>query len=432
MTYQECINYLYAQLPMFQREGAAALKKDLTNIKWLCEALGDPQNSFKVIHVAGTNGKGSVSHMLASVLQSTGLKVGLYTSPHYIDFRERIKINGVYIPEAEVISFVEVIAPLIQKIRPSFFEITVAMAFHHFREQGVDWAVIETGLGGRLDSTNIVNPQLCVITNISYDHQQFLGDTLVQIAGEKAGIIKEGVPVVIGRYQPSIHHVFTDKATQLGAPLFMATDIVKKEEVIVNEDGISMKVKLPYRNKPLEIQIDLKGEFQVENGQTTLAAIQILRELGVKIGLDGLWQGLRNVRTIVGLRGRWETLKESPKVIADSGHNEDGIRRNMKELERQDFQQLRMILGMAKDKDLEKMLSLLPRDAIYYWCAANMPRALSADELSRMAAQVGLRGDFYDSVESAVRQALADANAKDLLYVGGSTFVVAEALDLSL
>lgn len=432
MTYQECIEYLYAQLPMFQREGASALKKDLTNIRLLCEALGDPQNRFKVIHVAGTNGKGSVSHMFASVLQSTGLKVGLYTSPHYVDFRERIKINGVYIPEAEVISFVQVIAPLIQTIRPSFFEITVAMAFHHFREQEVDWAVIETGLGGRLDSTNIVNPQLCVITNISFDHQQFLGDTLAEIAGEKAGIIKERVPVVIGRYQPSIHYVFTDKARELEAPLFRAMDIVKVEEVLTTGDGIEMKVKLPPHAKSIEIQIGLWGDFQIENGQTVLAGIQILRDMGVHVGPDELQNGLKHVRKQAGIRGRWEILKQSPRVIADSGHNEDGIRRNMIELKRHEVKELRMVFGMAKDKDVKKMLSLLPPDATYYWCAANMPRALSADVLSSMAAEFGLRGEFYDSVESAIRQALSEADPADLIYVGGSTFIVAEALDLSL
>lgn len=432
MTYQECIEYLYAQLPMFQREGASALKKDLTNIERLCQALGNPQDSFKIIHVAGTNGKGSVSHMLSSVLQSTGLKVGLYTSPHYVDFRERIKINGVYITEEEVVSFVQVIAPLIQKVRPSFFEITVAMAFHHFREQKVDWAVIETGLGGRLDSTNIVNPQLCVITNISFDHQQFLGGTLAEIAGEKAGIIKERVPVVIGRYQPSIHHVFTEKALELGAPLFRAIDIVNKEEVITNEDGITMRVKVPYSENSIEIQIGLWGDFQIENGQTVLAGVQILRDVGVDISNTEVQCGMKDVRKLAGIRGRWEMLKESPRVIADSGHNEDGIRRNMMELKRYKVQELRMVFGMAKDKDVEKMLSLLPRDAIYYWCAADMPRALSADELSVMAAQMGLKGDYYDSVESAIRQALSAADPADLIYVGGSTFIVAEALDLSL
>ena len=432
MTYQECIEYLYAQLPMFQREGASALKKDLTNIRWLCEALSNPQDSFKIIHVAGTNGKGSVSHMLSSILQSAGLNVGLYTSPHYVDFRERIKINGDLIPEDEVVSFVEVITPLIQQIKPSFFEITVAMAFHHFREQKVDWAVIETGLGGRLDSTNIVNPRLCVITNISFDHQQFLGDTLAEIAGEKAGIMKEHVPVVIGRYQPSIHHVFSDKALKVGAPIFRATDVVKKEEVIVTEDGITMKVQLPDSDKPFEIQIGLRGDFQIENGLTVLAAVQILRDLGVSIRLDDLRRGLRDVKALAGMRGRWEVLKKSPRVIADSGHNEDGVRRNMKELEQYDVQQLRMIIGMAKDKDVGKILSLLPGHAIYYWCAADMPRALSAAELSGMAARIGLKGDVYDSVESAIRQALKEADDSDLIYIGGSTFIVAEALDLSL
>lgn len=432
MTYEECIEYLYAQLPMFQREGASALKKDLSNIKRLCEELGRPQDSFKIIHVAGTNGKGSVSHMLSSILQAADLKVGLYTSPHYVDFRERIKINGLYIGEAEVVSFVEVVTPFIQEIKPSFFEITVAMAFHHFREQGVDWAVIETGLGGRLDSTNVVSPQLCVITNISYDHQQFLGDTLEDIAGEKAGIIKEGVPVVIGRYQSSIHHVFTDRAAQLSAPLYRATDVVKIEEVIAAGDGFAMKVHLPHLKKRFEVQIGLRGDFQIENGLTVLAAIQVLRDLGLNISLDDIRRGLGYVKELAGMRGRWEILKKSPRVIADSGHNEDGIRRNMKELEHYEIQELRMVIGMVRDKDVEKILSLLPKHATYYWCAADIPRALSAAELSGIAATMGLRGDFYNSVEVAIRQALKEADDSDLIYIGGSTFIVAEALDLAL
>ena len=405
MTYEECLDYLYSQLPIYQREGKAAYKADLSNTIKLLKRLGNPEKGFKSVHIAGTNGKGSVSHMLASVMQESGLKTGLYTSPHLKDFRERIKVNGKDISEAYVLEFVETFKSLVEDIKPSFFEWTVALAFDYFKREEVDLAVIETGLGGRLDSTNVLEPELSIITNIGLDHTQFLGTTREEIAREKAGIIKEGIPVVLGEYLDETKAVFTVKAKSLNAQLILAQDAQIKS-----------------------FKSDLTGPYQAKNQQTVLHGIDQLRQLGYMISDEDVEEGLLNVKRNTGLRGRWEWLGTSPDILVDMAHNKEGVEILVEELEKLSKGQLHMVWGMVNDKDVKSILALLPRNAYYYFCRPNIPRGMDATELSQLAAEAGLKGSTYESVNHALEAAKKQAKTKDLIFTGGSTFVVAEVL----
>ena len=400
MDYRETLNYLFRQLPMYQRIGQAAYKADLNNTIELCEVLGNPQEHFKSIHIAGTNGKGSVAHMLASVLRETGLKVGLYTSPHYKDFRERIRIDGEMISEEDVCAFVDTYKMDFERIEPSFFEMTVGLAFAHFNKEKVDLAILETGMGGRLDSTNVVTPILSVITNIGLDHTQFLGDTLVKIAEEKAGIIKNGVPVLIGERQGQIEETFKTIASELGAPLFFA------------------------EAAPLGIH----SGYQIKNEKTAISAVELLRDRGYSISDKDLKTGLQYFAANTGFVGRWQLLSTNPTTICDAGHNEDGMREVLKLLEGGSHEQLHFVLGTVNDKDIGNILQMLPKDATYYFCRADIPRALDEKELKEKASVFGLQGDSYESVDEALKFAQMKADVNDLVFVGGSSFVVAEVV----
>ncbi len=434
-SYQETLDYLYSRLPMFTRIGAAALKADLTNTLQLCKLLDNPQNKFKSIHVAGTNGKGSTSHMLAAILQTAGYKTGLYTSPHLKDFRERIRINGRMISKNEVVDFVNLQRKNIEEIDPSFFEVTVAMAFQYFVKQNVDIAVIEVGLGGRLDSTNVITPLVSVITNIGFDHVSILGNTLQQIAFEKAGIIKPGVPVIIGEKHPETSDTFKNKAHDTASELIYACDewSLKRSD---KQDAISELLGLEVRNllhessglRPQHVELDLTGSYQLKNLATVLSTVIKLKKTGFTISDDHVKGALKQVKKLTGLMGRWQILKHKPLVICDTGHNEDGIREVLKNIELQSFYKLHMVIGMVKDKDVSKVLSMLPRDAVYYFCHADIPRAKPADELRQDALSFGLRGDSFESVAAALQEAEKNALENDLIFVGGSTFVVAEII----
>lgn len=426
-SYQETLDYLYSQLPMFQRMGAAAFKKDLTNIRKLCAALGNPQEQFKSIHVAGTNGKGSVAYMLSAIMQAHGYKTGLYVSPHYKDFRERIRINGTYVSRQFVIDFTNKIKPVAEEIRPSFFEMTVAMAFAYFAERRVDVAVVEVGMGGRLDSTNILNPELCVITNIGFDHMQFLGDTLPEIAGEKAGIIKTNIPVVIGETHPETKPVFLQKAAEAQAPVTFADQHWRAE--ITNTDLLETTFDI-FQNEELRyanLRVNVYGDYQTKNVQTVLQAVELLRE---SFGLtDGnMRYALEHLRVLTRYIGRWQLLGERPTVLCDSAHNEDGLRLAMQQLQKIAYHNLHIVFGVVQDKDISKMLSLLPQEARYYFAKADVPRGLDAQQLREKAQASGLKGRAYVSVKNALRAAKRRAAADDLIFVGGSVFVVAEVV----
>lgn len=405
MSYPETLDYLFGQLPMYQRVGNAAYKANLDNTYRLSELLHHPEKKIKCVHIAGTNGKGSTSHMLASILQEAGYKVGLYTSPHLKDFRERIKINGEMISENEVIDFVKEYKHEFEKIQLSFFEWTVGLAFYYFANQKVDIAIVETGLGGRLDSTNIVTPEVAVITNISMDHTQFLGDTLAKIAAEKAGIIKSTIPVIIGETQPEIKHVFIEKAKQLNAPIQFADE-----------------------HHTQEYESDLKGAYQQKNKKTVVATIQTLQQLGWEIAANHIKNGLLNVVNNTGLKGRWQVLNNQPLTVCDTGHNEAGIKLILAQLAEQDYEKLHVVLGVVNDKDITNILQLLPNNAIYYFCQANIPRALDVHTLAEKATAVGLSGTTFSSVEAAYKAAQKNATAQDMIFIGGSTFVVAEVV----
>lgn len=424
MTYSETLTYLYQNLPMFQRIGSGAYKSDLTNTLALCEALGNPQNKFKSIHIAGTNGKGSSSHMLASVLQVAGYKTGLYTSPHLKEFTERIRINGQEIDKAFVVDFVMRIKPLIEEIQPSFFEITVVMAFDYFAHQQVDVAVIEVGLGGRLDSTNVITPVLSLITNISWDHMDLLGDTLDKIAAEKAGIIKPEIPVVISERQAEIENVFIQKANENHSSITFATDQYK---VTRETDGL---YAIEQNNHHRLLKLDLMGRYQIKNMAGVLASIEELRKIGFTITDQHIEDGLKEVMSRTGLRGRWQTIGEKPLIICDTGHNEGGIREIVQQIAETKYHQLHMVLGMVGDKDISKVLDLLPQDAIYYFCAASIPRALPAVELRLKAEGFGLIGKAFNNVNDAIQSAKKNSSPDDFIFVGGSTFVVAEVENL--
>ena len=416
---------------MFQRVGAAAMKKDLTNIKLICSQLGNPQNKFPAIHIAGTNGKGSTAHLLTSVFQSAGYKTGLYTSPHYVDFRERIKINGNYVPEDFVVDFVEQNSSVLNLIKPSFFEITVAMAFDYFAKEKVDIAIIETGLGGRLDSTNILNPLLSVITNISLDHQQFLGDTIELIAVEKAGIIKEKVPVIIGEEKPESQKVFEKVASSKDAEIFYADRHYQAELISQNVTHDVYNIKLNNEWCFSNLEVNLHGAFQAKNLQTVLQAIEVFNDLKKfpELKREHIRDGFKNLIELTNFKGRWQSLGENPKIICDSAHNEAGLKIAMRELRKLPKEKLHFVLGVLNDKSIDKILSFLPKDAKYYFAKADIPRGLDALILKEKAAEFSLKGEVYNSVKEAFENAKKAASKNDLIYVGGSTFVVAEVIN---
>lgn len=426
MNYAETIDYLYTRLPMFSRIGAPALKPGLDNITRLCKSLGDPHKKFKSIHIAGTNGKGSVSHMLAAILQTAGYKTGLHTSPHLYDFRERLKVNGEPAPEDFVTSFVENIKPLIEEMVPSFFEISIAMTFEYFAQQKVGVAIVETGLGGRLDSTNILQPELSIITNIGLDHMQLLGNSPGEIAAEKAGIIKKNIPVVIGEAEPGIAAIFEKIAKEKDAPITYATD---QFSIVDYHNRIhSMDVEVAKKNymDHFKYEIDLPGIYQLKNLLTVLQATSVLNQMDWKLDNEYVRKALANVRKLTGLHGRWEVIHEKPLVILDVAHNEDGIRMVLQQLELIAPTCVHIILGMVKDKAITKILSLLPSGAQYYFTQAHVPRALATEQLQKQAATFHLKGDTYDDVNDALKTALNHAGESDLILVCGSIFLVAE------
>lgn len=426
MSYEQTIDYLFTRLPMFSRLGAAAYKDDLTNIICLCEFLGNPHQRFKSIHIAGTNGKGSTSHMLASVLQTAGYTTGLHTSPHLKDFRERIKINGQMVPKEFVVDFTEKIKPVIEEIDPSFFEISVAMAFEYFAQEGVDIAVIETGLGGRLDSTNILTPELSVITNIGWDHMNLLGDTLQKIAGEKAGIIKQGIPIVVGEVTEETAPVFEAAARQKNAPLTIASQKRQATDWKWEKHELVVQVAEKHRTDRLLYHLDLAGLYQIKNLLTALEACAVLQEKGWEIEETAIQSALRQVKRLTGLHGRWELIHQHPPVILDVAHNEGGMQQVVEQLELADYHELHIVLGMVKDKAIDKVLALLPSSAQYYFTQAGIPRALDAKELQQQAAAAGLKGKTYPDVNTALKEAMAKAKENDLVLVCGSVFLVAE------
>ena len=406
MNYQETLNWMFNQLPMYQQQGASAYKEDLTNSILLSDYLGNPENDLKFIHVAGTNGKGSTSHLLASVLQEAGYKVGLYTSPHLRDFRERIKINGIEISEEFVCEFIEKHIDFFKANELSFFEMTVGLAFEYFKKQKVDIAIIEVGLGGRLDSTNIITPLISVITNIGKDHVQFLGNTLEAIANEKAGIIKNNIPVVIGEYTLETKPVFLAKATTTHSEIFFASDTISND-----------------------YPSDLKGDYQISNKKTAIQTLRILNSIpGFKISENDIKYGFLNVGKNTGLQGRWQQLNSAPKTICDTAHNKHGLEIVLNQLKKEEFDTLHFVFGVVNDKDLNEILPLFPKNAIYYFCKPNMPRGLDAKILEQKSVEFGLIGKVYNSVSEAYESAKKNATATDFIYIGGSTFVVAEIL----
>ena len=423
MNYPEAIEYLYNRLPVFHQIGAAAYKPGLENSIRLMEQLHNPQNEYRIIHVAGTNGKGSVSHFLSAILQSAGYKTGLYTSPHLVDFGERIRVNGKKIQPEYVADFVEKNEKMLDKIQPSFFEATMAMAFRYFADCAVDVAVIEVGLGGRLDSTNIVSPALSVITNISFDHTEFLGNTLAQIAAEKAGIIKPETPVVIGEVVPETRPVFIQKAQEQNSPLTFAEENISVKFIEYSADKMIVETR-----DDEKLIVGLCGEYQLKNIATVLTAVEELQKLGFAIYREDVKNGLENVIPLTNLQGRWQLVRHKPTVVLDTGHNKGGIEYIVHQLRSQNYEKLRIVIGMVKDKDISGVLSLLPRDAVYYFTNAATERALPALKLKEKAERLGLNGKAYSAVEQAVKSALKEAGENDFVFVGGSNFVVGEAL----
>ncbi len=430
MDYRETLNWLFSQLPMYQRVGGAAYKADLQKTIDLLNALGNPQEHFKAIHIAGTNGKGSVAHMVASVLQEAGHKTGLYTSPHLKDFRERIKINGEPVPREYVTGFVQKNKPVFQKLKPSFFEMTVAMAYSWFAAQKTEIAVLETGMGGRLDSTNICRPVVTAITNIGMDHTQFLGDTIEKIAREKAGIIKNNIPVVAGRHQPESDAVFREVAAARNAPLFFAEDDIdvrpltgetplqKYYDIWVGNDLIAERVSVP-----------LSGNYQRENIAVAVKVLDILKKgTEFRVRTEDITEGLEQTVSNTGISGRWQVINTNPLAIADTGHNPDGIREVVNQLKEMNYNKLHFVLGMVDDKNHNEILELLPKDARYYFCTPQIPRGLDAEILGEKAAGHGLQGLTYPSVLYAYNSAVNNAGVNDMVFVGGSTFVVAEVV----
>ncbi|QMU28425.1 bifunctional folylpolyglutamate synthase/dihydrofolate synthase [Adhaeribacter radiodurans] len=430
MTYPECLSYLYQHLPMFHRVGNIAFNKGLENIESLCLVLDNPQHNFKSVHVAGTNGKGSSSNMLAAVLQQAGYKTGLYTSPHLKEFTERIKINGKDIPQEYVVAFVENNKELFARIKPSFFEMTVALAFKYFADEQVDIAIVEVGLGGRLDSTNIITPLVSLITNISLDHQSLLGDDLPSIALEKAGIIKPNVPVVISKTQPEVSEVFIKKAAEVDATILFADQqyqihfnhrTFRKQYFQVRENG---------RVLWEDLELDLMGNYQRDNLPGVLATVDILQEKGYDISEKNLKDGLSHVHSITGFKGRWQILQDNPLIICDTGHNPDGIKQVLAQLETTTNKLVHFVFGAVKDKDVSEILQLLPKHYRYYFCQAQIPRALPVDELMKLADEAGLKGEPFLTVSDAVKAAKINVKENEVIFIGGSTFVVAEIEEL--
>lgn len=429
MSYEETLEFLLERLPMFQRIGPAAFKKDLTNTLRLLESLGNPQLHFKTLHIAGTNGKGSVSHILASLMRKQGYSVGIYTSPHYLDIRERIKVNGQLMDRDFMVSFVDKMKPIIEEVQPSYFELLVAMAFDYFRWTQVDWGVIEVGLGGRLDSTNVITPELSVITNISFDHQNMLGDTLDKIAFEKAGIIKKGIPVVIGERQLETQEVFHEKAGLMNSSISFATDKFSSE--ILSRTGTSMEVSVKDESSTelLRYTTDLTGMYQLKNLNTAYAAMKLLEKEGHIQNGDVLFsEAVAHLRTEWGFMGRMQILNTQPLAIADSAHNEAGLAYLLEEIKVYNASKVHFVMGTVNDKDPTKVLSNMPKDAYYYFCKPNIPRGLESSLLLEKAQSVGLNGQSYSSVREAYTVALAAAGKEDIIVVCGSIFVVAELI----
>lgn len=420
MTYPECLDYLYTRLPVFHLTGASAYKPGFENTYRLMEALGNPHQKFRSIHVAGTNGKGSVSHYLAAVLQQSGYKVGLYTSPHLVDFGERIRIDGRMIDEHYVIDFISKHKALVEQVQPSFFELTMAMAFDYFACREVDIAVIEVGLGGRLDSTNIIQPLLSIITSIGFDHMEFLGDTLEKIASEKAGIIKKAVPVVIGVTHPQTENVFRNKALEMGASIFFADQQNQVTLERMTPEGMY------FRHKNTKYLSDLQGIYQLKNLATVLTAIQCLQDRGLKI--NEVSKGLSTVCNSTSLRGRWEVLQREPMIVADTAHNSQGMESVVQQLEYLKYDKLHILIGMVNDKDISSVLKVLPKDAVYYFCQAQQARALDATQLKTMAMNYQLKGEAFARIADAMNAARNNPQANDLLLITGSNFVVGEVL----
>ncbi|MHB1922422.1 MAG: bifunctional folylpolyglutamate synthase/dihydrofolate synthase [Chitinophagaceae bacterium] len=429
-NYSDALEFLYHQLPMFSKTGASAYKKDLTNTLELCQILGNPHHQFKSIHIAGTNGKGSVSHMLAAVFQQNGFKTGLYTSPHLKDFRERIKINGLMIPPDFVVEFLQKIELDAGRIQPSFFEMTVAMAFSYFAQQKVEVAIVEVGLGGRLDSTNIITPELSVITNISFDHQNLLGDTLELIASEKAGIIKKGIPVLIGETQQKLIPVFLSKATSVDAPIYFAEQLFKITNTVWSLQNLQVSVQGPlsenFPDRESSFLLDLNGSYQEKNLLTLLGAVEILRNQGWNLRPEPTREALGKVKQLTGLRGRWDLVSNDPLIILDVAHNEAGIEQVIQQLTKMTFQELHLIIGFVKDKDIQPVLKILPKKARYYFCKADIPRALPENELFLMAKEYGLSGEAFPTVMEALQKAKLAAKGNDFILVLGSCYIVGE------
>ena len=434
MSYQDTIDYLYSRLPLFSRIGPAAIKADLHNTIAICDFLGNPQNKFKTIHVAGTNGKGSTSHMLASILQEAGYKTGLYTSPHLYDFRERIKVNGIMCSEKFVTSFTNKMKPLIEKVAPSFFEITVGMAFEYFAQENVDIAIIETGLGGRLDSTNVINPILSIITNIGMDHMALLGNTLPEIASEKAGIIKAATPIVISEVIPETKNIFEQKASSLDAPIYFAQDFIQFKSFQNNwqtslfefNQPLIHLLDAPLFPKSFTVECDLPGKYQYKNLKGVLVAMQILTTMGWQLSASKILKGLLHVGKNTGLMGRWECIQTNPRIILDVAHNEHGIKALLEQLESIHYAQLHIVTGMVKDKDVNAVLNLLPKKAKYYFTQSHIPRALPVSELASKGNTFNLSGSQFENVNIALQAANENATSNDLILVIGSVFLVAE------
>jgi len=436
MTYQETCQYLFNQMPMFEKQGSAGYKEGLTNTVLLDEHLGHPHQSYATIHIAGTNGKGSCSHTLAAILQQCGYKVGLYTSPHLIDFRERIRINGEPISERYVVDFVERERSFFEPLHPSFFEVTTAMAFQYFKDKEVDIAVIEVGLGGRLDCTNIITPILSIITNISFDHTQFLGDTLAKIAAEKAGIIKRGIPIIIGEANDETRPVFSAKAQELNAPIVFAED----HNEVISAECIPGGGMLYHTRNNGDLHGDLSGSYQEKNMNTSLAAVYQLVRSGylcecqkphnLEKSRKEMLYAINHVAEMTGLMGRWQVMQQNPKVVCDTGHNVGGWQYLSKQLEQQQCQQMHIIFGMVSDKDVNSVLELLPKNAIFYFTKADNHRAINEIDLQHLAAQHGLKGESYPSVHEAYTQCMKNALRDDFIFVGGSSYVVGDFLKI--
>lgn len=427
-SYSQVLEYLFQALPMFQRQGAAAYKANLDNTIQLLRALDNPQHKFASIHIAGTNGKGSSSHMIAAAFQEAGYKTGLYTSPHLTDFRERIRINGQKIPKQKVVDFTLKNKELFGNIQPSFFEMTVAMAFEYFAEEKVDIAIVETGMGGRLDSTNIIQPLLCLITNIGYDHSAFLGNSLPEIAREKAGIIKKNTPVVLSESNPETDPVFQEMASLMNAPLILAEKKVHVQALNEDYQNQFTLYKLDSPNFSCQIKLPLMGKYQEKNLKGVVEALMQLRENFPKLDARAIQSGLEKVKLLTGLKGRWEILQNNPLCIADTGHNMNGMESIMEQIQSLNYQNLFMVIGFVQDKDVSSILPLLPKQAYYIFTQAKIQRAMEAENLARLAEEFGLKGEVEPDVKKAFLLAKNMAENEDLIFVGGSTFVAAEVL----